>query len=75
VVPELDEKLCGDDGIWARVAALGHGIQGSWVPPKVLESTKVERGRDTGLKTPLREDEQAPLLTYMKELMVRIDPI
>jgi hypothetical protein len=31
VVPELEEKLCGDDGVWARAEALGRGRRlGFW---------------------------------------------
>jgi hypothetical protein len=66
VVPELEEKLCGDDGVWARAKALGRGIQGPRASPRVLEWIRVEGGRDVGLKTPLREDEQAPLLTNVE---------
>jgi hypothetical protein len=36
------------------------------VPPRVLEWTRVEGGRDVGLKTLLREDEQKSLLTNME---------
>lgn len=65
VIPGL-EKLCGDEGVWAQAKALGRGIQGPRAPPRVLEWIRVEGGRDVGLKSPLREDEQAPLLTNME---------
>jgi hypothetical protein len=48
------------------VEALGRGIQGPRAPPRILEWTRVEGGRDVGLKTLLREGEQAPLLMNME---------